>query len=330
MTSLPHGARFGRYEIEAHVGASDTGDLYQARDTKPDRDVALMVLPDEIAHDPESLSRLEAEIRILASLNHPNIAAISGLERAGGQLALVLEPIDAPTLAERIARGPIPLEEALPIARQIADALEAALEAGVIHGDLTPSNVRVSADGTVKVTGIGVAPAIDAAHRDERRPPRTPADTRVPVGTAAYLSPEQVRGMPRDKRADTWAFGCLLYEMLTGRRAFRGGAISQTLAKVLETLPDLDALPKDTPEPVRQLLQRCLEKNGRQRLQHIGDARVVIEQIAPDAGDAKAETTPRRHRKGRRFTGLGVAVIAAVALGVTFWIWPVPDQTRGS
>ena len=260
------------------------GEVFRARDTRLGRDVALKVLPDALAADADRLMRFEREARTLAALNHPHIAQVYGLEElppgaeTGGGRALVLELVDGEDPSTRIARGPIPTEEALPIARQIADALDAAHEQGIIHRDLKPANVKVRADGTVKVLDFGLAKTLDpadggassgAGHVLAHSPTITsPAMTRVGVilGTAAYMAPEQAKGRPATKRSDIWAFGCVLFEMLTGRRAFEGEDISDTLANILKGEPDWSRLPGTTPAAIVRLLRRCLVREARQRL----------------------------------------------------------------
>ena len=242
------GSSVGVYHITALLGVGGMGEVYRARDTKLGRDVAIKILPRLFTSDPDRLARFEREARVLASLNHPHIGAIYGLEDADGMRALVLELVHGETLADRIARGPIPLNEALTIARQIADALEAAHEKGIVHRDLKPANIKITPDGVVKVLDFGLAKAAsgDAAPADlTQSPTLTVGGTRegVILGTAAYMSPEQARGRPADKRADVWAFGVVLYEMLTGRRAFEGETTSDVLAKVIEREPDWTALP---------------------------------------------------------------------------------------
>ena len=244
--ALNVGDRLGHYDVTALIGSGGMGEVYRALDTKLGRDVALKVLPDLFADDPERLARFQREARVLASLNHPNIASIYGLEESGDTRALVLELVEGPTLAERIAQGAIPVEEALPIAKQIAEALEAAHEKDVIHRDLKPANVKVKADGMVKVLDFGLAKALegDAGSDPSESPTLTAAATRMGVimGTAAYMSPEQAKGKVVDKRADMWAFGCVFYEMLTARRAFPGDGVSEILASVLAREPDDAAL----------------------------------------------------------------------------------------
>jgi serine/threonine protein kinase len=246
--ALTPGGRLGSYEIVSALGAGGMGEVYRARDAKLGRDVALKILPDTFATDPDRLARFQREAKTLASLNHPNIGGIHGLEDAGEVTALVLELVDGPTLADRIAQGPIPLDEALPIARQIADALSAAHEQGIVHRDLKPANIKVRPDGTVKVLDFGLAKAIEgeggagkAGESLTNSPTITsPAMTLrgVILGTAAYMAPEQARGASTDRRADIWAFGVVLFEMLRGRGLFEGATVSDTLASVLKTEPD--------------------------------------------------------------------------------------------
>ena len=232
------GDRLGPYKVTAKIGEGGMGEVYQARDTTLDRDVALKVLPETFTADPDRLARFEREAKVLASLNHPNIGSIYGLEEQDGIRALVLELVEGPTLADRILKGPIPLDEVLPIARQIAEALEAAHEAGVIHRDLKPANIKVREDGTVKVLDFGLAKALDPNPEGDpsQSPTLTAAATQMGVilGTAAYMSPEQAAGQPSDKRSDAWSFGVVLYEMLTGQRLFTGETVSHVLAKVLD------------------------------------------------------------------------------------------------
>ena len=245
--ALEVGSRLGHYEVTVLIGEGGMGQVYQATDTKLKRQVALKILPEAFAADPERLARFQREAEVLASLNHPGIAAIYGLEEAGDTRALVLELVEGPTLADRIKRGPIPLDEALPIAKQIAEALEAAHEAGVIHRDLKPANIKVRDDGTVKVLDFGLAKALDPSPVGDpsQSPTLTAAATQMGVimGTAAYMSPEQARGKRTDRRADIWAFGAVLFEMLSGQRAFEGEDVSVTLANVINKSPDWKQLP---------------------------------------------------------------------------------------
>ena len=260
------------------------GEVYRARDVKLNRDVAIKVLLPAVANDPDRLARFSREAQVLASLNHPNIAHIHGLEEAGGVTALVLELVDGEDLAQRIARGPLPLDEALPIARQIADALEAAHEQGIIHRDLKLANIKVRPDGTVKVLDFGLAKAVDPAGTSSANAMNSPTlsihatKAGIILGTAAYMSPEQARGKAVDRRADVWAFGCVLFEMLTGRRAFPGDDVTDTIVSVVSKEPDWSALPSTVPFDVRRLLTRCLKKDPKARMRDIGEARLAIDE----------------------------------------------------
>src|SRR6266511_3914019 len=260
--TLLSGARLGQYEILAALGAGGMGEVYRARDSKLNRDVALKILPDTFAADAERIARFRREAQVLASLNHPNIGHIYGLEDSTTPPALVLELVEGPTLADRIAQGPIPLDEALPIALQIAEALEAAHEKGIVHRDLKPANIKLRPDGTVKVLDFGLAKSLEPTgipgELAESPTVLSPAPTLAGIilGTAAYMAPEQARGKVVDKRADIWAFGCVLFEMLTGRRAFGGETISDTIASILEHEPDWTALPPATPASVHRLLRQ--------------------------------------------------------------------------
>ena len=301
------------------------GEVYRARDTKLDRDVALKVLPQAFTDDPDRLARFEREAKVLASLNHPNIGAIHGLEEAEGVKALVLELIEGPTLADRIKQGPISVDEALPIAKQIAEALEAAHEAGVIHRDLKPANIKVKDDGTVKVLDFGLAKALDPNPTGDpsQSPTLTAAATQMGVimGTAAYMSPEQARGKPVDKRADIWSFGVVLYEMLTGQRAFQGDDVSLTLSAVLQREPAWDVLPTNIPAALGNFLRRCFEKDPRQRVQAVGDMRLAMEGAFETGGGAPSEAraAPKVQLWQRPLTALGVVVVAVLATGLTVW-----------
>jgi serine/threonine protein kinase len=303
--TLVAGTRLGPYELVGAIGAGGMGEVYRARDTKLNRDVALKILPDIFAADPERLARFQREAQVLASLNHPNIGAIYGLEESNGVRALVMELVEGPTLAARIATGPIPLAEVLPIARQIADALEAAHEQGIIHRDLKPANIKVREDGTVKVLDFGLAKAMEPAAGSSPSVSQSPTFTTPAVteagmilGTAAYMSPEQARGKTIDKRTDVWAFACVLFEMLIGRAIFTGETISDTIAAILEREPEWGALPAETPAGIRQLMQRCLDKDPRRRLRDIGDARIEIDDVQsgsqPDGRVAQVPAGSRR------------------------------------
>src|SRR5687768_10904387 len=325
--SLSAGSRFGPYEIESPLGAGGMGEVYRARDARLNRGVALKVLPDLLALDPDRIARFKREAQLLAALSHPGIAAIHGFEEASGVHALVLELVEGPTLAERIERGPIPLEEALPIALQIAEALEAAHEVGIVHRDLKPANIKVTDEGVVKVLDFGLAKALDGeATRtavDMSQSPTLTAATAMGVilGTAAYMAPEQARGKTVDRRADIWAFGCVLYEMLTGRRAFEGEAVTDTMAAILRGEPDWNALPPSTPRVIRQLLRRCLAKERRDRLQAIGDARLEIKEAMSAGNDAGASTAVALPAPtGRALPIAAAAIVTALVVGAGVWM----------
>jgi serine/threonine protein kinase len=304
------------------------GEGYRARDTKLNRDVALKVLPDAFASDPERLARFTREAQTLASLNHPNIAHIHGLEESNGIRALVMELVEGEDLSRRIARGAVPLDKAVALAKQIAEALEAAHERGIIHRDLKPANIKVRADGTVKLLDFGLAKAMEptgvASPGVSQLPTMTePALTEagMVLGTAAYMSPEQVRGEPVDARADVWAFGCVLYEMLSGRRAFEQKSGSETLADVLRSAPRWDLLPADLPSRVPTVLRRCLEKEPRSRIRDIGDVRLALdgafETPASDTAAGAFMLLPRASR-WRQAAAYGVAlVIGGLAVALT-------------
>ncbi|HEX6216830.1 MAG TPA: protein kinase [Vicinamibacterales bacterium] len=312
---LAPGARIGGYEIIAMLGAGGMGEVYRARDARLDRDVAIKVLSPAIAADADGLMRFDREARMLASLNHPNIAAIYGVEDRAGFPALVLELVDGETLADRIARGRVPVVEALEYAKQIAEALDAAHEAGVVHRDLKPGNIKITENGTVKVLDFGLAKAIAAAAAPDPAvdPAHSPTVTvhgtkgGVILGTAAYMSPEQARGKPIDKRTDIWAFGCVLYEMLTGTRTFRGETTSDVIAAIIERQPDMSTLPAALPPHVRRVIERCLEKDLKRRARDIAD---VALQLDEDRGPAD----PGRMRPALRRAGIAAAAILIVAL----------------
>ena len=326
------GTRLGHYDVTALLGEGGMGQVWQAIDTQLNRQVALKILPDAFAADPDRLARFKREAQILASLNHPNIAAIYGIEEAEGTRALVLELVEGPTLADRIKQGPIPVDEALPIAKQIAEALEAAHEQGVIHRDLNPANIKVRDDGTVKVLDFGLAKALDPSPDADpsQSPTLTAAATQMGVilGTAAYMSPEQARGKTVDKRADIWAFGVVVYEMLTGVRPFRGDDVSQTLAQVIERAPDFLALPRTTPSAMRRLLRRCLDKEGADRLRDIGDARLEIEEAraTPESELPELSMTRRTRREQLAWLVSGVSVVVVLVTIALSYSAGAPEQ----
>ncbi len=330
---LQPGTRLGAFEVVGSIGSGGMGEVYRARDTTLNRDVAIKVLPEAFASDPERLARFTREAQTLASLNHPNIAHVHGMEESGGVRALVMELVEGEDLSAHVARGPMPLGEALPIARQIADALEAAHEQGIIHRDLKPANVKVRPDGAVKVLDFGLAKAMDPAGASGAGVTSSPTLTAhatqmgMIIGTAAYMAPEQARGKAVDRRADIWAFGVVLYEMLSGRRAFDGEDVSTTLASVLKDDVDWQALPADLPAPVRRLLHRCLEKDPRKRLSAIGDARLELDEQEPAAAvPALTPAAARLSLVARLWPALaGIALTAAVAA----LLWPSARSATG-
>ena len=334
---LEVGSTLGPYEVLSAIGAGGMGEVYKARDTKLDRDVALKILPDAFVNDPERLARFQREAKVLASLNHPNIAQIHGLEESGDSPALVLEYVPGPTLQDRIAKGPIPLDEALPIARQIAEALEAAHEQGIIHRDLKPANVKVKDDGTVKVLDFGLAKALqpelsdlDAANSPTMTMTAAATKMGVIMGTAAYMSPEQAKGRQVDKRADIWAFGVVLFEMLTGRQAFGGTDISETLAAVLKTDLDLDALPADTPRGIRRVISRCMQKDRTQRSRDIGDVKLDLAEALAAPVEETVETAAIAQPAiwQRPVPAVGAALLLVALGGLAVWTLTSPSQPQ--
>jgi serine/threonine-protein kinase len=324
--ALSAGTRLGPYEVTALIGEGGMGKVWRAHHKGLKRDDALKVLPDAFASDPDRLARFRREAQVLASLNHPNIAHVYGLEQSDGVQALVMELVEGPTLADRVARGPIPLDEALPIARQIAEALEAAHEQGIIHRDLKPANIKVRPDGTVKVLDFGLAKALEPTSMpatDATASPTltSPAMTGVGVllGTAAYMSPEQARGKAVDKRSDIWAFGCVLYEMLTGRRAFEGEQVSDVLASVLAREPDWTLLPRGLSPVLGTFLKRCLQKDPKQRVHAIADVRLAM-QDAFETSTGQPETSRTAVPIWQRPWVAAISSVLAATLG-GFIVW---------
>jgi len=323
------GTRLGPYEINAKLGEGGMGEVYRATDTKLHRDVAIKLLPAAFTEDKERLQRFEREAQLLAQLNHPNIAGIHGLEESGATKALVMELVEGPTLADRLEQGSLSMEESLSIARQIAEALEEAHEKGIVHRDLKPQNIKASREGKVKVLDFGLAKAMDPLGAASGAPSgsqlaASPTLTLgatvqgVILGTAAYMSPEQAKGLPVDKRADIWAFGVVLYEMLTGARLFAADTVPETLAGVLKNEIDLSELPAEVPPAIRRLLRRCLERRPRQRLHDIADARLVIEDAI--SGEGRDEGGPVSVGTGRERVAWAVAgLLAVIALGTALW-----------
>jgi eukaryotic-like serine/threonine-protein kinase len=321
------GKTLAHYEITSQLGKGGMGEVYQAKDRKLGRDVAIKVRPEEFAKDADRIARFQREAKLLASLNHTNIAAIYGLEASEGTNFLVLELVEGETLADRIKKGPIPVEESLKLALQIAEALEAAHEKGVIHRDLKPANIKVTPDGKVKVLDFGLAKAFagDQEVNLSNSPTLSNAATQqgVILGTAAYMSPEQARGESVDKKADIWAFGCVLFEMLTGRGTFDGRTVSDVLASVIKSEPEWKRLPPNLHPRIRLLLERCLEKEAKNRCSSIGDARVDIQKALADPSGVIAQPTSGVEPKTRLRTILpwvaaGV-IVAAIIAGVAVW-----------
>src|SRR5713226_8003405 len=332
--ALTNGTKLGPHDIVALIGAGGMGEVYQAHDTKLGRDVAIKVLPEAFAHDPERLSRFQREAKMLASLNHPNIAAIYGLEQDAGRNYLVMELVPGETLAQCGKReGLVPVEEALAIAKQIAEALEAAQEKSIIHRDLKPANVKVTPEGKVKVLDFGLAKAFagDGANEDPSNSPtlsRAATMQGVILGTAAYMSPEQARGKPVDKRTDIWAFGAVLYELLTGKQAFHGQATTEILAAVLKGEPDWQALPEATPPSIRTLLRRCLQKDVSRRVRDAADVRIEIEEAlaAPSVGATTAAPTTKSWRQALLWSTVSSVAVAILAAIIVWNLKPSPPQ----
>ncbi len=334
--ALTPGTRFGPYEVTALIGEGGMGQVYRATDTNLKRPVALKVLPEAMATDAERLARFQREAEVLARLNHPNIAQVHGLEKTDGTTALVMELVEGPTLGDRIARGPVAIDEALPIARQMADALEAAHEQGIVHRDLKPANIKVRPDGVVKVLDFGLAKALEsmsvgsgATASPTITSPAMMTGVGVLLGTAAYMSPEQARGKPVDTRADIWAFGCVLYEMLTGARPFAGDDVSETLARVIEREPDWAALPGDVPPVLSRFVRSCLHKNPKQRIHHIADLRLALEgafETPVAATTAPVVAMPLRFWQ-RPFSALVLATVFLAIGALAVWML-IPAPTR--
>jgi Tol biopolymer transport system component len=330
--TLANGSQLGPYSVVSPLGSGGMGEVYRARDARLNRDVAVKVLPDSFSQDADRLARFQREAQVLASLNHPNIAAIYGLEEANGVRALVMELVDGVTLAERLERGPIPVAEALPIAKQIAEALEAAHDKGVVHRDLKPGNIKLTADGQVKVLDFGLAKAMDApgTHSDLASSPTyvdTSTQAGLVIGTAAYMSPEQARGKSVDRRADIWSFGVVLWEMLTGKALFTGETTSDILAAVIMSEPQWTAMPQEAHPALIRLLQRCLRKEPRARLRDVGDARLTLEEIISGVEPTLSNSTTMMipalpTRAGWLPWSLaGVLLLAAVAMALAWKPW---------
>jgi len=314
------GTRLGPYEILAAVGKGGMGSVYRARDARLGRDVAIKVLSDERARDPDHRARFEREARMLALINHPGLAAVYGVEEAGDLRAIVMEYVPGDTLGEKLARGRLPMRDVLVWGAQIAAALEAAHAAGIVHRDLKPANVKVTPDGRTKVLDLGLAKALERepSGSDMSDSPTVALERTEPgviLGTAGFMSPEQARGQPVDRRSDIWSFGCLLYEMLSGRRAFRGETVSDVIAAILTTEPDWSVLPEKTPSRVRELLGRCLTKDVGMRLPDIAEARIQLERAITDGQSSTFRGTIRVPTQAR-WTVAAAAVAVGVLVGV--------------
>lgn len=333
--TLSAGTKLGSHQILLLLGSGGMGEVYRARDSKLKRDVAIKVLRDAAVPDPDRLARFHREAELLATLNHPNIGAVYGLEESDGVTAIVLELVEGETLADRIARGPLSIDDALSIARQIADALDAAHERGVIHRDLKPSNIKITTDGRVKVLDFGLAKMLEhegAAGALTMSPTLSVHATRAGVilGTAAYMSPEQARGKPVDRRTDVWSFGCVLFEMITGRRTFEAGdSVSDAIATILKNEPDWTQLPATTPVRIRELLARCLRKDATRRLRDIADARLEIDDALSAPVGQQQEVSPPARGRTRSLVFAGLLVVG-VSLGAAlgFILWRVQYQAE--
>ena len=336
VVSLSPGSSVGPYQIVGSLGAGGMGEVYRARDTRLNRDVAIKTLPASVAMDRERAERFDREAKLLAALNHPHIAGIHGVEHAGGAMCLVLELVEGQSLAARISGTPLPVDEALRVARQIADALVAAHDRGIIHRDLKPANVMLTADGQVKVLDFGLGKVVepDSSKDLSNSPTMSLGGTQVGMllGTAAYMSPEQAKGLPADKRSDVWAFGCVLFEMLTGARAFHGDDVSETLAAVLKSDPGWGVLPADVPPAVRALLESCLQKSRRTRLADLSAAMFVIDRHQHFGAATDRPSADGRAPFWRRVVPLAATAVVVAALVSAAW-WaarPAPAPVRTS
>jgi len=319
---------FAHYTVTDKIGSGGMGEVFRATDSKLNRDVALKMLPDQVAQDPERLARFRREAQVLAALNHHGIAGIYGLESQEGHFALAMELVTGPDLSERLAGGPLSVEEGLRFALELAEAMEAAHEKGIVHRDLKPANIKINDQGHVKVLDFGLAKALadDPASGSSIDPAMSPTLTanmtmgNVILGTAAYMSPEQARGTEVDKRADIWAFGVVVVEMLGGRKLFAGETVSDTLASVLQATIDLDDLPGDLPHAVKRLLKRCLQRDPRQRLRDIGDARLVLQDvISGETEEIEARVTPANNPWPQR----AIAAVTLIACAPNLPQWPI-------
>src|SRR5436309_1774421 len=323
--ALTAGTRIGPYTVTAPLGEGGMGIVFRAHDTKLQRDVALKLLPDHFAEDADRLLRFQREAQVLASLNHPNIAQVYGLEESNNSRCIVMELVEGETLQERLKRGAIPIDEALPIAKQIAEALEAAHESGLVHRDLKPANIKLTPDGRVKVLDFGLAKAFAPITETNLSNSPTLVSGSMPgviLGTAAYMAPEQAKGKSVDRRADIWAFGVVLYEMLTGRMLFSGETTSETIAAVMMKEPDWTALPANTPARLRDLIRRCLVKEPRNRVQAIGDARIAIEEVQSGTGTTGDVVDALSRRRSNGWVGIAAVLLLTTICFAALWVVP--------
>src|SRR5262249_53811401 len=332
--SIAIGTQLGSYEIVSLLGKGGMGEVYRARDLRLKREVAIKILPEEFSRDPERVSRFQREGETLATLNHPNIAAIYYLQEVNATRVLVMEVVEGETLADRLQRGRLTLDEALRLAAQIADALEAAHDKGIVHRDLKPANIKITPEGKVKVLDFGLAKAFQTTEdaNQSNSPTMMSGVSGVILGTAAYMAPEQARGKPAERRADVWAFGCVLYEMLTGRQTFPNGeTLTETLAGVFAREPDWRALPPNTPHKIRTLLESCLRKDERRRLRDMAYARIQIEEAGnePAATALPAALSSSRHELVWATLAL-VLLLVTLGLVLRFVIFPSPAPTTPS
>jgi eukaryotic-like serine/threonine-protein kinase len=329
LRNIHEGRTLGPYTVGPLIDSGGMGDVYRARDARLGRDVAIKILPDSLARRPDRLARFQREARILASLNHPHIGAIYGLEECDGVIGLALELVDGPTLKERLANGPLPVEEALGISRQIADALQAAHQKGVVHRDLKPANIKITPRGVVKVLDFGVAKIEVPEGAEPAALPVLATTDGIVLGTAAYMSPEQARGLAVDRRADIWAFGCVLFEMLTGRRPFAGDTAADVLGAIISADPDWSLVPSGVPPRVVALLRRCLRKDSDRRLHDIADARIEIDDAMAGRDDGDEGTVPARRARPLRawIVVSAAAVAAAAAVWIAVAVLPSPART---
>ena len=330
--SLERGKSIGNYTIKEPIGKGGMGEVYRARDTRLARDVAIKVLPEELSRDKDRKERFEREARLLAQINHPNIATLHGLEEHEGQLFLVMELVEGETLAERIARGPIPEKQTVALFIQIAEGLQAAHDGGIIHRDLKPANIKITPDGKIKILDFGLAKtfsADDGVSADTSQSPTLTKGTALGVilGTAAYMSPEQARANPVDRRTDVWAFGCCLYEALTGTRAFQGEAMADVIGAVVHKEPDWSRLPAGGSLALSRLLRRCLKKDARERVHAIADARFELEDISLTPPPAEADNRSAGISLRLAVAGLSVALVLGAMAGV---FWSSPSETAGN